>query len=288
MRQRVDVATIIGFLIGLGAIFFAIWYRGKFGAMTGGGAGTTWYGVFADWNSQWTSVLITLGGTFAAALVNYPAATIGRMFRIAARAFISAEYDPTDVIEQLIMLTRKARREGYLTLEKEEKHIQNRFLKRGIQLIVDGASQDRVRSELLTEINFMRERHRVGQDLFDMLATYAPAFGMLGTIIGLIMLLGQIKNPGQITAGMATALLTTFWGLVFGYLIFMPLSGKLKKRSDEEVFIMQVITEGVLSMLAGENPMVMESKMKAYLAPHLREKLALRKRERARLARVAY
>ncbi len=281
-RRKIDVATLFGIIGGLTLVFFAIIKRGQ---AIGTALPRGILGAFADPVSEVTSILITVGGTFAAVFVNYPIQTVGRMFKVMARALFSTEQDPTDVIEQLIKFSRIARKEGPLALERELKHVENKFLKRAIQLVVDGASSDRIRAELYTEINFMRERHRIGQEMFQMLGTYCPAFGMLGTIIGLIMLLGSVQNPSQVTAGMSVALLTTFWGVLMGYLIFLPIAGKLKRRSDEEAFINQIIIEGVLSIQAGENPMIMEGKLKAYLAPHLREILAKRKRIRVPLVK---
>jgi chemotaxis protein MotA len=146
-----------------------------------------------------------------------------------------------------------------------------------VQLVVDGADQERIRAELETEITFIRERHRVGQEIFLTLGTYCPAFGMIGTIMGLIMMLARIEDQSQIAGGMAVALLTTFYGAVAGYLLFLPVAGKLKRRSEDEMFIKEVIIRGVLSLQAGEIPSVMEAKLKAYLAPQLRKKTVEKK-----------
>lgn len=252
-----DLATIIGIFGGLALIVVAIAQRQ--------GSVEIFINV--------PSLFITFGGTIAAILVHYPIRQVFRVIKISSKVLVGREEDPTHLIEKLIWLTRLARREGVLVLERETGKIENPFLRRAIQLVADGATQERLKTELNTEIAFMRKRHRVGQEIFTALGTYSPAFGMLGTIVGLILMLVNIQDQSQIAAGMAVALLTTFYGVLSSYLIFLPMAGKLKQRCDEETFIKQVVIEGALSLQSGENPTVMEERLKAYLAPHLREKI---------------
>lgn len=255
-----DITTILGVVSGIGLIIIAIFMRM-------GGMGLK--GFF-----DISSMFITFGGAFAATLVNYPMKQVLGVFKIAKKVLTEREEDPTKLINQFIYFTKIAHKQGILELEKELTKINNEFLKRGVQLVVDGADQDRIRTELETEITFIRERHRIGQEIFLTLGTYCPAFGMIGTIMGLIMMLARIEDQSQIAAGMAVALLTTFYGAVAGYLFFLPISGKLKRRSEDEIFIKEVIIRGVLSLQAGEIPSVMEAKLKAYLAPQLRKRAA--------------
>jgi chemotaxis protein MotA len=224
-----------------------------------------------------SSMFITFGGAFAATLVNYPMKQVLGVFKIAKKVLTEREEDPAKLINQFIYFTKIAHKQGILELEKELNKVNNEFLKRGVQLVVDGADQERIRAELETEITFIRERHRVGQEIFLTLGTYCPAFGMIGTIMGLIMMLARIEDQSQIAGGMAVALLTTFYGAVAGYLLFLPVAGKLKRRSEDEMFIKEVIIRGVLSLQAGEIPSVMEAKLKAYLAPQLRKKTVEKK-----------
>ncbi len=255
-----DITTILGVVSGISLIVIAIFMRM-------GGMGLK--GFF-----DVSSMFITFGGTFAATLVNYPMKQVLGVFKIAKKVLTEKEEDPTELVSQFLTFTKIAHKQGILELEKELNKINNDFLKRGVQLVVDGADQDRIRTELETEITFIRERHRVGQEIFLTLGTYCPAFGMIGTIMGLIMMLARIEDQSQIAGGMALALLTTFYGAVAGYLFFLPVAGKLKRRSEDEMFIKEVIIRGVLSLQAGEIPSVMEAKLKAYLAPQLRKKAA--------------
>jgi len=258
-----DITTILGVVSGISLIIVAI-------IMRMGGVGLK--GFF-----DVSSMFITFGGAFAATLVNYPMKQVLGVFKIAKKVLTEREEDPAKLINQFIYFTKIAHKRGILELEKELNKVNNEFLKRGVQLVVDGADQERIRAELETEITFIRERHRVGQEIFLTLGTYCPAFGMIGTIMGLIMMLARIEDQSQIAGGMAVALLTTFYGAVAGYLLFLPVAGKLKRRSEDEIFIKEVIIRGVLSLQAGEIPSVMEAKLKAYLAPQLRKKTVEKK-----------
>jgi len=258
-----DITTILGVVSGISLIVVAI-------IMRMGGVGLK--GFF-----DVSSMFITFGGAFAATLVNYPMKQVLGVFKIAKKVLTEREEDPAKLINQFIYFTKIAHKQGILELEKELNKVNNEFLKRGVQLVVDGADQERIRTELETEITFIRERHRVGQEIFLTLGTYCPAFGMIGTIMGLIMMLARIEDQSQIAGGMAVALLTTFYGAVAGYLLFLPIAGKLKRRSEDEIFIKEVIIRGVLSLQAGEIPSVMEAKLKAYLAPQLRKKTVEKK-----------
>ncbi|HUW23387.1 MAG TPA: motility protein A [bacterium] len=258
-----DITTILGVISGISLIVVAI-------IMRMGGVGLK--GFF-----DVSSMFITFGGAFAATLVNYPMKQVLGVFKIAKKVLTEREEYPAKLINQFIYFTKIAHKQGILELEKELNKVNNEFLKRGVQLVVDGADQERIRAELETEITFIRERHRIGQEIFLTLGTYCPAFGMVGTIMGLIMMLARIEDQSQIAGGMAVALLTTFYGAVAGYLFFLPVAGKLKRRSEDEIFIKEVIIRGVLSLQAGEIPSVMEAKLKAYLAPQLRKKTVEKK-----------
>lgn len=250
-----DFTTIIGIFSGLALIVIAIMMR----------AG----GIATFWNLP--SVFITFGGAFAATLVNYPIKQVVNVFKIAAKVFTAKEEDTQELIDNFVDFAKKARRMGVMELEKDIKNIQNDFLRRGVELVVAGADQERIRTELETELTFIQERHKIGQEIFIALGTYCPAFGMIGTIMGLILMLARIEDQSQIATGMAVALLTTFYGAVAGYLIFLPIAGKLKRRSADELLVKEVIIRGVLSLQSGEIPSVVEAKLKAYLPPKMRK-----------------
>ena len=251
-----DLGTIIGVIMGLGLILGAILLR------QGGPQ------LFFDV----PSMMITFGGAIAATLINFPLSQVIKVFDISRKVLMEREEDPTHLIELFVNFTRIANRQGLLALQDELKKVDNEFFKRGVQLVIDGADQDRIRSELETEIVFLQERHTVGQETLIVIGTFCPAFGMIGTVMGLIMMLANLEDQSQIASGMAVALLTTFYGAVAAYLFLIPMAGKLKRRSESEIFIKQVIIQGVLSLQSGELPSVVDAKLKAYLAPKLRNK----------------
>jgi len=166
-------------------------------------------------------------------------------------------------------LAVKARKESIIALEKEE--IDDPFLAKGIRLVVDGTAPSLVQAILKTEIGFMKQRHLSGQKVFKTLGALAPAFGMIGTLIGLVQMLQNLSDPGSIGPSMAVALLTTFYGAVLANLVAIPIAEKLGGKSAEEVLMMEVVIQGVLSILEGDNPIIVRSKLEAFLSPNLRQ-----------------
>lgn len=247
-----DLATIIGLVAG---IFFIVWGIG-FGELAS----------FVDI----PSVLITVGGTFAATVIQYPASKLKEVIKVIVVAFRAREEDPAQLIQALVGYAVRARREGLLALESETNAATDPFLRKGLGLVVDGTDPEMVRSILETDISFLEERHKTGAQLLETVAFYAPAFGLVGTLIGLILMLGQLNDPTSIGPAMAVALLTTFYGSVMSNLIFLPLAGKLKVRSAEEILRKEVMIEGILAIQAGEGPSVITEKLNSFLAPKQR------------------
>jgi chemotaxis protein MotA len=171
----------------------------------------------------------------------------------------------------LVDFAEKARREGLLSLEQDVMEIDDSFLQRGIQLVVDGTDPELVRNILETKLTFLEERHQKGQDIFSSMGQLSPAFGMIGTLIGLIQMLTNLESPDSLGPGMATALITTFYGIIFANLFFIPITGKLKMRSEEEILMKEVMIEGILSIQAGENPRIVKEKLSAFLAKEKQE-----------------
>jgi chemotaxis protein MotA len=247
-----DIATIIGIVSGIALLLGAI--------MMGSGLGT-----FIDI----PSVLVTIGGSVAAMFIAYPLDRVIGSIQIATKAFFSSKHSPEETIERIVGLAVKARKESIIALEREE--INEPFLAKGIQLVVDGTAPALVRSILKTEIGFMKQRHTTGQRFFKTLGAMGPAFGMIGTLIGLVQMLQNLNDPASIGPAMAIALLTTFYGALLANLIAIPIAEKLAGRSAEEVLMMEVIIEGVLAILEGDNPMIVRSKLEAFLSPKLRQ-----------------
>ena len=219
------------------------------------------------------SILIVLGGTFAATLINYPLQSVLAVSKILKNVFMEKSKDPNEIIKILVDLAETARREGLLALEDTAYQMDDDFLKKGILLIVDGTDPELVRTILETELAFLEDRHRTGQSIFETMGALAPAFGMIGTLIGLIQMLKNLQDPDAIGPGMAVALITTFYGALLSNFVFVPIAGKLKVRSNEEILLKEVMVEGMLSIQAGENPRIIEEKLKAFLSPKLRSSL---------------
>jgi chemotaxis protein MotA len=224
-----------------------------------------------------SSVFITLGGTFTATLMSYHWTTFMDVLKIAKNAFTTKESDIGETVRTLVRFADKARREGLLALDEDADELADPFMQKGIRLVVDGTTQELVRNILETELTFVADRHKTGQSLFETMGAYAPAFGMIGTLIGLIQMLLVLDDPNKIGPGMAVALVTTFYGSVMANMVFLPIATKLKMRNAREVFIKEAVIEGVLSIQAGDNPRVVQEKLQAFLSP--RERLALIERE---------
>ncbi|MEC9488814.1 MAG: MotA/TolQ/ExbB proton channel family protein [Halanaerobium sp.] len=244
-----DLASVIGIVFGVVLIG---------GAIVMGGNAIIFVSV--------KSLMIVLGGTLAGTVLNYTFHDLKVMPKLLKIAFSDDSNSTREVINSLVGLAEKARREGLLALEDETKEMGNTFLQKGVQLIVDGTDPELVRSILETKLNFLEERHSRGQDIFNTMGTLAPAFGMIGTLIGLIQMLSDLDDAGAIGGGMAIALITTLYGSVLANLIFIPIAGKLAVKSQEEIMIKEVMIEGLLSIQAGENPRIVEEKLLAFLA----------------------
>jgi len=219
------------------------------------------------------SVFITFGGSAMAMLVNYSFDQFLNAFKALKFALHKDNLDIEKVLEEIVEYAKKARREGLLALEDEVQKSNDEFLKKGIQLIVDGTDPELVRNILEIELSFTDERHRDGKAFFDSWGILAPGFGMIGTVIGLIQMLANLQDVAKIGPSMAVALVTTFYGAVWANLVCVPLSGKLAKKSADEIFVKQLMIEGILSIQAGENPRIVEEKLNAFLSTAQRNKL---------------
>ncbi|MFH1416302.1 MAG: MotA/TolQ/ExbB proton channel family protein [Elusimicrobiota bacterium] len=267
-----DLTTIIGITGGLLLVLLSVVARG---------GGTALAGFI-----NIPSIMITFGGTFAAILVNYPFVQVVKALKVVKKVFTEEQEDPTGYIEQFRYLVIKASKKGILSLQEDMKKMDNEFLQQGVKMVVDGQSQELIREELETELAFTLERHKIGQEIFVTLGTYSPAFGMIGTIMGLILMLANLQDQSQIAQGMAVALLTTFYGALAAYLIFLPIAGKLKRRSEDEIFIKSVIIRGVLSLQAGEIPSIAVAKLRAYVPRAAFVELAAQKAKKSRGAKM--
>jgi len=247
-----DVTTLIGILVAGGLVVSSILL---------GGSGT--------WFVNYPSMMIVIGGTMGATLLAYPLREVMGVFGVAKNVFMHRSQSPSGLIPIMSRLAKKARQEGILSFESQIQRIHDRFLVKGIQMAIDGMEVDEIENVLSTELIYLEERHSLGSEVFTTMGTFAPAIGMLGTIIGLVQMLMQMTDPGKIGEPMAVALLTTFYGTLLANLFFLPVAGKLKTRSKQEILHKQMVIEGVTAIQAGDNHRIVEQKLKAYLAPRI-------------------
>ena len=248
-----DITTLFGILVSFGLVIVSILL---------GGDGT--------WFINYPSVMIVMGGTMGATLLSYPLSEVLSVFGVAKNVFLHRSQVPNEMIPLMTGFAKKARQEGILSFESQLNEIEDPFLARGIQMAIDGMESGSIEEVMSIEIQYLEERHRLGSEIFTTMGTFAPAVGMLGTIIGLVQMLMQMEDPSQIGAPMAVALLTTFYGTLLANLLFLPVAGKLKTRSKQEVLLKQMILEGVISIQSGDNHRVVEQKLKAFIAPKAR------------------
>ncbi len=216
------------------------------------------------------SMMITVGGATAATLINFPIPKFIGVIKVVRKTLFDDTPTASEEIQRIVQLATIARREGIVALENEFEKIDDDFLKKGLQLIVDGFPAETVRSILEIDVMSIQERHSQGKKILDNMANYAPAFGMIGTLIGLVTMLQNLSDPSQIGGGMATALITTFYGAIMANLIFTPLAGKLEARSKEEILVKQILVEGILSIQAGEVPYLVADKLSSFIDPRER------------------
>ncbi len=251
-----DFASIVGLFVGFTLVLFGISLQGSLVAYASA-----------------TGVLIVLGGTMGGIILAYSFTHLRDAIVALKIIFSEQENEANEVISTLVSFAEKARREGLLALEDEARQLDDEFLRKGIQLVVDGTDPELVRSILETELDFMEERHSITWGVYDKAGELSPAFGMIGTLIGLIAMLGRLDDPSSVGPGMATALITTFYGTLSSNLMFVPMAEKLKVKSEEEILVKEVMIEGILSIQAGENPRIVEEKLKAFLSSDTREEI---------------
>lgn len=238
------------------------------GVMTSGGIQTI--GHFMDW----PSFLITFGGSIASVLTASKLPDFIGGLQSMKLAFQERVLDPGQVIHTIIDLSNVARKEGLLALEEAASGIEEPFLKKGIMLVVDGTDPDLVRGILETDLVCLEDRHKKVIGFWEKWAEMGPAWGMIGTLIGLINMLYNMEDSSSIGPSMATALVTTFYGSLIANWICTPIANKLKTNNEKEVMMKEVTIEGLLSIQAGENPRVIEEKLKSFLSPSARDNMA--------------
>ncbi len=243
-----DFATIIGVLAGVGLILTSL-------QLSGGVAGYL----------NVPSFLIVIGGTIAATLINFPLKQVLSVLKVVQKVIKAQEQDPLELIKEFVQLAVVVRKEGHLALEAQAENIEHSFMKRGLMLMADGVDAEALNGILQVQNVAVQQRHKVGQEVLKGVGRWAPAFGMIGTLIGLVGMLASMDDPKSIGPKMAVALLTTLYGAVVANLFALPMAGKLKQRSDQEILINMVIVEGLKGLQMGLNPRMLGEKLKAFL-----------------------
>ncbi len=243
-----DFATILGLLTGLIMVASAMWF---------GGDALPFIHV--------PSLLITFGGTIAAVLIHFPASRVRNAFAVARNCFVVLIPEPSEVLEQFQRFAMIARRSGLLALEPLAEQESDAFLKTGLELTASGCDTDTLIAALKRERQAISQRHVSGRQLFEVMASAAPAWGMIGTLIGLTQMLSHLNDPRQIGSGLAVALLTTLYGALFAHLFCIPLAGKLETRHNEESTIHDIMLEGFLALQEEHSPGFIEERLRAWI-----------------------
>ena len=216
------------------------------------------------------SMAIVGGGALGAVLICLPLEVFLEFPKVIMKVFFVKSTSPNELIEKMVHYAEIARRDGILALESETENIEDPFLLNGIQMAVDGTDPDLIFQIMTIELENLEQRHANGKTMLDLATKYAPAWGMIGTVMGLVLMLLDL-DPETIGPNMAVALITTFYGAVLSNLLVGPLGDKLAIRSAQEVLVMQIILKGVMSIQTGDNPRIVEQKLNIFLPPKLRK-----------------
>jgi chemotaxis protein MotA len=249
-----DIASLTGIVAGLGLILSAILMGGDFSLFV-----------------NIPGIMIVVGGTLSATLLTFPLNDVLSAFKAAVFVFSSKQDNPNDMVFTMIELCKITRKEGLVGLSKTKSD--HAFITKACMLISDGADEKIISDTLTIEIDAMKERHFIVQDVFTKMNAYAPAFGMIGTLIGLVQMLANLADPSSVGPAMGVALLTTFYGAVLAFMIFGPIAGKLKSRTSQEVMNLQIIFDGASAITQDANPRMVYEKLSSYIPSSQRKAL---------------
>lgn len=253
-----DIASTVGLLSAIGMVVWSLWVG------TGGDLAVYW---------DTPSVILVIGGSIFTVLSTQAMDKFLGMFGVVRRCFLPRAKSIPQTIEQIVKLGELARREGVLSLENALGDVKDDFLANGIRLVIDGTAAPEIEQILTAELESMDQRHSQGKGILDVTAKYAPAFGMIGTLMGLVAMLKNMDDPKAIGPGMAVAILTTFYGAIIANVFCLPMADKLTYRHEEEMLLRTVILKGILSLQAGDNPRVTQAKLSVYLPTGVRAKI---------------
>lgn len=254
--KKFDLMSVVGILLGGTLVVLSIVFEGE---------------LKAFWNPA--GLMITIGGSLGALMVSFRLDEIRTVAQVTRKVFVRKDESLIDLHARFVELAQKARREGLLVLEDELDQIEDIFFRNGLQMVIDGFEPDNIRNIMNAELASLESRHELGQSLYRTWGALAPSFGMIGTLIGLIMMLSRLDDPSAIGPGMALALLTTLYGSLLANLIFLPMAGKLSIYSNEEVRMKEIIIEALLALQSGINPRLLQEQIKSYFSPAEKKQL---------------
>lgn len=257
-----DIITLIGLILAWGALIGSIIVE----SMESGHGG-----VDASMFIKYGPMLLVFGGTFGAAMIGMTKEEIKRLPKVIIKAFINKEPNFPEVIKILVNFSRQVRRDGLLVLEKQAKTIPDEFMKKGIQLLVDGVDMNHIRLIMETDIAFLKQRHNEAQDFFIKLGGFSPTLGIIGTVMGLVNMLSNLSDPSTMGPAIASAFIATLYGVSTANLIYLPIGNKLKKISTLEILEKRITLEGLLSIQAGDNPRIIEERLISFIPPYQRD-----------------
>jgi len=280
MKSEWDFGTVIGLVAGVICIFVAmVWPEGDTPTIIPTeGSGFRWEQL--GWFFQPQSVFIVVGGVLCATLVNYPLKAVLGLGKVFKNVILSEKFDFTGMIDNIVVLAEKSRKDGLLSLEAGLSEIDSVFLRNGVELAINERDSSRLRTFLSMDLNNISTRHIGAQEIILYMAAYAPAFGMLGTVLGLIIMMNKFQMSGEtssidfnvaeqfasLLSGMGTALITTFYGVFFANMVFLPIAGKLKRRSENELMLKNIVLEGIISIHGREHPILIREKLMTFVA----------------------
>jgi chemotaxis protein MotA len=250
----VDLGTVIGFIVGIGSLLLSV--------VIEGGHLRSLVNVPA--------ALIVFGGTFGATMISQPLRMILKMPAVLKNALLGTLMEPREAIKTLVDLAVTARRDGVLALEATLQKLPDPFLRKGIELVASGTDPELVRDILETELAVQAERHKMGASVFLTMGGLAPTLGVTGTVMGLVHMLEKLDDPSRMGPAIAAAFIATLYGVASANIIFIPIGNKLSKRSQQEILVREMMLEGILGLQAGQSPLLIEEKLKAFIEPRLR------------------
>ncbi len=262
-----DIATLIGLFIGLGGLI----------------GGFLWEGGHVTMLLVKTAAVIVFGGTFGAVILSFTMEEIKTVPYFLKVVFVERKIDYITVLDSLVETADKARREGLLSLESQLSEIDNPFLARGLQLVIDGTDPELTRNMLEMEIEAYENKEKVGHDIFMSAGGFAPTMGIIGTVMGLVHVLSNVSEPDKLGGAIAVAFLATLYGVASANVLWIPFATKIKGKAAKDVLLMELVLEGILSIQAGENPRVIREKLMTFLPSQTRETAVEQQQAQARM-----